>query len=204
MTNDWTGNNTSVFATLGASSHSETERESNDFYATDPMAVDALLDYDGHILPRKVWEPSCGTGELSTRLSQHGFEVISTDLIDRGFGRGGVNFFEQMAMPEGCTAIITNPPYKYATEYVTHALSLLPDNGTLALFLKTTFAEGQQRYREIFSRTPPRYILQCVQRINCAKNADFHNAPSSAVSYAWWIWVKNHRGPTTLDWINHN
>lgn len=107
-------------------------------------------------------------------------------------------------MPEGCTAIITNPPYKYATEYVTHALSLLPDKGTLALFLKTTFAEGQQRYREIFSRTPPKYILQCVQRINCAKNADFHNAPSSAVSYAWWIWVKNHRGPTTLDWINHN
>ena len=34
--NDWIGNNKSTFSTLGASSHSNTERESNDYYATDP------------------------------------------------------------------------------------------------------------------------------------------------------------------------
>lgn len=36
-------NGKSIFTTLGASNHTEKEREINDYYATDPIAVDALL-----------------------------------------------------------------------------------------------------------------------------------------------------------------
>ena len=39
---DWTGNKNSIFKTLGASSHTEKEREENDFYATDPKAIELL------------------------------------------------------------------------------------------------------------------------------------------------------------------
>jgi hypothetical protein len=37
----------------------------------------------------------------------------------------------------------------------------------------------------------------------CAKNADFEEARKmgSAVSYAFFIWEKGYKGPTTLDWI---
>lgn len=38
-----TGNSKSVFATMGASNHSETERQKNDYYATEPLAVELLL-----------------------------------------------------------------------------------------------------------------------------------------------------------------
>jgi hypothetical protein len=132
--------------------------------------------------------------------------VVSTDLIDRGYGTGGVNFFEQRQMPEGCMAIITNPPYKFATEYVLHALSIMPVGGVICLFLKTTFAEGKERYQRIFGVEPPRLVLQCTERILCAKNAEFDrmkDGGGSAVSYAWWIWQKGYQGPTTMDWINH-
>lgn len=152
---DWTGNGNSIFKILGASNHTDKEREVDDFYATSPRAIDALLEYADLHLPHKIWEPSCGTGCLSLRLTELGYDVTSTDLIDRGFGTGGINFFEQRQMPDGCQCIVTNPPYKYATEYVRHSLRLLPDGGWLCLFLKTTFAEGQERYREIFSPTPP-------------------------------------------------
>ena len=47
MGKDWTGNGKSIFTTLGASNHTETEREINDYYATDPIAVDALLQGGG-------------------------------------------------------------------------------------------------------------------------------------------------------------
>ena len=109
-------------------------------------------------------------------------------------------------MPAGCAAIITNPPYKYATEYVLHALRLLPTDGLLCLFLKTTFAEGKERYLRIFSQQPPQYVLQCSERVLCAKNGEFDYMQAhggSAVSYAWWIWRKGYQGSTTLDWINH-
>lgn len=43
MEKDWTGNAKSIYTTLGASNHTDKEREFNDYYATDPIAVDALL-----------------------------------------------------------------------------------------------------------------------------------------------------------------
>ena len=89
---DWSGNKKSIFKIIAASNHSDTERESNDFYATEPRAIDALLEYKGIQLPHVIWEPSCGTGELSKRLIEKGYDVISTDLVDRGYGMGGGKF----------------------------------------------------------------------------------------------------------------
>lgn len=48
MGKDWTGNRKSIYSTLGASNHTDKEREKNDFYATDPIAIDALLRGGGN------------------------------------------------------------------------------------------------------------------------------------------------------------
>lgn len=199
---DWTGNGNSVFKMLGASNHAEVEREGNDFYATDPIAIDLLLKKVS--LSHKVLEPACGSGCLSLRLQEHGHEVHSYDIVDRGFGEVQ-NFFEMLVPPiEGDFSIVTNPPYKYATEFVQHALEIIPDGCLVAMFLKTTFAEGKRRWNEIFRITPPLMVLQCVERVLCAKNADFdymRKNGGSAVSYAWWVWKKGYKGNTTLDWV---
>ena len=84
---DWTGNSRSTFSILGASNHSEKEREIDDFYATDPDAVSVLFLHES--FSDKIWECACGSGALSKRMEQLGKQVMSTDLIDRGFGRGG-------------------------------------------------------------------------------------------------------------------
>lgn len=86
---DWQGNRNSIFKTLGASNHTDSDREADDFYATDPRAIDLLTGYKAVSLPRAVWEPSCGSGCLSRRLTELGYDVTSTDLIDRGYGVGG-------------------------------------------------------------------------------------------------------------------
>ena len=44
MSKDWTGNSTTTFSILGASNHSKRVREVDDYYATDPKAVQELLD----------------------------------------------------------------------------------------------------------------------------------------------------------------
>lgn len=43
MGKDWTGDKNSIFKTLGASNHTTKERENDDYYATDPIAIDALI-----------------------------------------------------------------------------------------------------------------------------------------------------------------
>ena len=85
---DWTGNKKTTFVTLGASNHSELEREINDYYATDPKALEIFLDKieeDGIRLHKNIWECACGEGHLSEVLKKRGYSVKSTDLIDRGY-----------------------------------------------------------------------------------------------------------------------
>lgn len=153
MSKDWSGNKKSVFTTLGASNHTDKEREKNDFYATSPIAIDMLKKKID--LPVKILEPACGSGCLSERLIELGHEVDSYDLVDRGYGKVQ-NFFEMLTSPiQGNFAIVTNPPYKYAMEFVKHSLEIAPAGGLVCMFLKTTFAEGKTRYNELFKNTPP-------------------------------------------------
>lgn len=147
----------------------------------------------------KVWECACGEGHLSKVLENRGYEVFSTDLIDRGYGIGNIDFLKCGEQFDG--DIITNPPYKYAKEFVEHALELIPTGNKVAMFLKLTFAEGKAR-RRLFDVSPPKTIYISSSRITCAKNADFASISSSAAAYAWYIWIKGYAGETVVKWFN--
>lgn len=195
---DWTGDSNSVFKTLGASNHSKSERHSEDYYATDPKAIDALVK--AYELPNKIWECACGEGHLAKRLTELGYNVVATDLVDRGYGEGGVDFLAQMAMPEDCNCILTNPPFKYSTPFITHALNLLPVGGVLAVFLRTLCLEGQERYEKIYKHNPPRCVFQFARRIKCAKNGEF-DVVSGVQAYGWFLWEKGYKGEAIIKWI---
>lgn len=198
---DWMGNGNSVYKTLGASNHTDKERENHDYYATDPKAIDALVKRFGNNLSKKVWEPACGEGHLSKRLTELGYDVYSSDKINRGFG-DVLDFFSVGEIP--CECIITNPPYKYALEFIKHSLELLSFGGYCIMLLKTTFLEGMKRYTELFSVTPPMLLLQFSKRVLCAKNGEFQkmiDGGGSAVSYGWFVWQKGYKGKTQIDWL---
>ena len=184
---------------LGATNHSDTQREVNDYYATDPRTIDALVGK--YELPRKIWKPCCGEGHLAKRLVALGYDVVASDIVDRGFGSVADFFTEDL--PDGAMCILTNPPYKFADNVIHRALELLPNGGVVAMFLKTQFLEGKARFHNLFSITPPLKVLQFAGRIVCAKNGDFETMKKagSAVAYAWFIWEKGWKGNTTIEWI---
>lgn len=200
MKKDWKGNKTSVFKSLGASNHTKEERQNEDYYATDPIAINLLLAEEPFI--GGIWEPCCGEGHMSNRLTVLGHEVISTDLVDRGFGISDIDFLKTTRAP--APNIITNPPYMFAQEFVEHALSLIPIGGKVAMFLKLTFLEGKKR-RQFFKKHPPKTVYVSSSRIHCAKNGDFTKMKEqgSAVCYAWFVWEKGRNvSDTILKWIN--
>lgn len=199
---DWTGNYNSIFKTLGASNHTDKEREVNDYYATDPIAIDVLINDGKSEINHNVWECACGGGHLAKRLSDYGYNVTATDLIDRGFGIGDVNFLETNTIFNG--DIITNPPYKYAVKFIEHALEIIPTGNKVFMFLKLQFLEGKSR-KELFKKYPPKCIYVSSSRILCAKNGDFEGmkkSGGSAVAYAWYEWEKGYTGDTVIKWVN--
>ena len=197
---DWTGNSKSTFVTLGASNHSETDRETNDFYATEPKALELLLDMEQ--FDPYVWECACGKGHLSEVLKKRGYIVKSTDLIDRGYGESGIDFLQYTETHNG--DIITNPPYKYAQQFVEHALKIIPEGNRVAMFLKLTFLETKGR-KCLFEKYPPELIYVSSSRLQCALGGDFEKYKSSggtAVAYGWFIWRKGFSGEPKVRWFN--
>ena len=199
---DWTGNKNSIFKTLGASNHTDKERENDDYYATDPIAIDVLINDGGVTFDKSIWECSCGEGHLSERLKEFGYEVYSTDLVDRGYGEGGIDFLKCDKKWNG--DILTNPPYKYAKEFIEHAMELIPNGCRVFMFLKIQFLEGKSR-KELFKKYPPKCVYVSSSRILCAKNAKFDEMRAgggSAVAYAWYEFEKGYSGKSELKWIN--
>lgn len=186
---DWVGN-----ASVRNCNLRSKDAEKNDYYATEPKAVHLLLEHEK--FQHTILEPACGEGHISEVLKAHGYDVISSDLVDRGYGEVR-NFFGYKNL--GNIDIITNPPYKYAKEFIEHALDISADGAKIAMFLKLTFLEGKSR-RDLFHNTPPQTIYVSSARLQCGKNGLFEG--SSMVAYAWFVWRKGHYGPTNIKWIN--
>lgn len=215
---DWTGNGNSIFKTLGASNHTDKERESLDYYATDPIAVYKLGKV--YRIPYYVWECACGAGHLTTQLYEDGHAVYSSDIVIRsniGFTQDflqakekpNIYFFNSekmpVAIPHNDVCILTNPPYKYATEFVEHAMEILPKGAPAIMLLKTTALEGKGRWERLYSKGYLKAVYQFSERLLCAKNGNFkemQEGGGSAVSYAWFVFADDGKNnPPQIYWI---
>ena len=223
MSKDWVGNKHSVFTCLGASNHTEKEREIHDFYATSPEAGEMLLGLEPQIT--NIYEPFVGQGHLAEVFRQAGKLGAASDLIDRNYYPESIptkyplDFFSFNKSWKG--DIVSNPPYSRAKEAVEHSLDLIQDGHYVAMFLKLTFLEGKER-KSFFEENPPVRVWVSSSRILCAKNGEFEypktdkngnvkidkdGTPimikmSSASCYCWYIWQKGYQGETRLCWFN--
>lgn len=111
----------SMFRNLGASNHSLGERQAEDYYATEPLAAELLLE----VVPElnNIWECACGEGHLAKVFDSAGKLAKATDLINRGYGY--VENFLLCSELYRNGDIVTNPPYIYAQQFVEHALTIL-------------------------------------------------------------------------------
>ncbi|HEX5424871.1 MAG TPA: hypothetical protein VFW94_15090, partial [Candidatus Acidoferrales bacterium] len=112
-------------------------RKERDLYETPEWVTMAL----GPHLPSTdctVWEPAAGSGKMVRALSKIGFDVSASDID------GGYDFLEKSA-PRPVRAIITNPPYELATQFIQRALGGVPGNGFVAMLLRTDFDHAKTR-----------------------------------------------------------
>jgi len=168
-------------------------REKDDYYPTPPMAVERLLERE--VFNGNIWECACGEGHMSEVFVDKGFDVISTDLVDRGYG-SQVDFFKSDIIADN---IVTNPPYKFALDFILKAKK--QSRKKIAMFLKTVFLESTSRY-DMFQDTefPLKTVYQFSKRIALNKGKVVPGM-GGMVAYAWYVWDKEYIGKPTIEWI---
>jgi hypothetical protein len=173
----------------------------DDLYETPPEAVRALLAVEE--IPGAIWEPACGPGAIVRVLRAAGCEVWSTDLVDYGSpdqDQSGIDFLmESGSAPYYIGAIVTNPPFKLADQFVRHALLLCP---RVYMLLRLAFLESERRSTILESGWLKRvYVFR--KRLPMMHRAGWQGPrASSAVPFAWFVWDRDYCGRAELRRIS--
>jgi hypothetical protein len=171
----------------------------DDLYETPEVAVKAVLKVEQ--LPPYVWECACGSGSIVKVLRSAGYRVVATDLVDYGCPESlsGIDFLMETRAPAGVEAIVTNPPFKLAGQFVERGLELCP---RVIMLLRLGFLESARRTKILDGGH-----LACVYPI-IDRLPDMHRAGwdgprvTSQTPFAWFVWSHHHRGPSTLRRIS--
>ena len=139
---------------------------------------------------------NCGEGHISEVLKKNGYFVVSTDLINRGYG------FQKdfLETTHNKLDIITNPPFKLAEQFVEHANEISDYGNKLCFLLKIQFLEGKRR-KKLFEKYPPKWVIVNSERQLCCKNAEFEKLTATTQCYAWYVWEKGFKGNPQIMWI---
>ena len=171
-----------------------------DLYETPEEATEALLRVE-HI-PGVIWEPASGPGAIVRVLRRHARMVYATDLINydsRDQDQSGRDFLLERRLPRGAQAIITNPPFKLAEQFVAHALELCP---LVMMLLRLAFLESERR-TPILDNGKLARVHIFKKRLPMMHRAGWDGPKaSSGMGFAWFIWDAAHKGPAEVDRIS--
>jgi len=190
-----------TFAKAVTQSYKKWERKPSDLYPTPVDGTESLVPAlkamrrpDGKPIKR-VWEPACGDGRLARVLEWHGFEVIATDLREYpGFGYGGLDFLKDT--PENkwgwdigeIDAIVTNPPFSLAEEFIRRALTFTPN---VAMLLKQTYWNVGGRSRGLWFDHMPDLELKLTWRLAFLAG---ERGNSPLMDCMWAVWNGDNTG----------
>jgi hypothetical protein len=160
-------------------------------YATPPSATEALMRAEK--LPHRVWEPCSGTGHIARVLRAAGHIVDENDLA-----ADGVDFRDQLKAPPGTAAIVTNPPFSLAADFVAHGLTLVP---VVAILERIQFLESDARGALFDSGKLERVLIfrNRVPRMHAEGWTGKHAAP--AMTLAWFVFRRDYSGFPRINWI---
>lgn len=170
---------------------SKSDRSDDDFYATPEHAIREMINritFEGDI-----WEPSCGDGAISKILKEKGYNVYSTDLVDRGYGDAHFDFMKSL---EPCENIVTNPPFNISTKYTLHALRLASKK--VVMFNKLSFLEGKERRDKLFSQNYLKSVYVFGERVSFTKVGA---KAGGMLAFAWYEFDKSYQGKPSIEWI---
>ena len=172
------------------------ERHAFDWYIEGRDVVDKL--FTAVAFEGAVHDPACGGGNIPKVAMSRGLEATGSDIVDRGYGCGGVNFLDDDTPRVN---IVSNPPYVLAEKFAHHALKVA--SGRIALLVRLAFLEGQGRRKRLFVPHPPEQVWVLSTRPSMPPGDLAVDAKGGKVAYAWICWSRSSLAltPPTIGWL---
>ena len=187
--------------------------DSLDFFPTPPWAARALVEHVlcGHgwrrdqLARMSAWDPCCGAGHMIRPLKEYFGKVFASDIHDYGIGARRADFLMPGLEPVSpVDFLIFNPPFRLALEFIQQASKMTRE--AVCVLVRTSFLEGAERYRALFSRHKPLIVAPFVERVIMAKGrcmdpallywdeaAEKWKKPSTATAYCWLVFPGRER-----------
>lgn len=179
------------------------DRDEHDFYVDPPWCTELLLDHEN--FEGTVWDPACGSGTIPEALRRRGILYDGSDLVDRGYGRSGVDFLAPVMPVPSCDNIVTNPPYGkgvLAEAFIRRALIVA--RRKVAVLVNEKFLYSERRH-PLFTGTCLARIYHLSSRPSMPPGellrAGEVEATGGSVNYAWLVFLRGHQGPPTTHWM---
>ena len=162
-------------------------------------ATQALLEHER--IAARVWEPAWAPaplsgccGKLRTTWSQPTWSTGAVPIPKPEF-----DFLFERRAPDGIGLIVTNPPFKLAPAFVAHALALVPH---VVMLLRLGFLESESRRGTLDTGRLARVLIFRNRLPMMHRHGWSGPRASSATAYAWFVFDRNHHGPTELQRIS--
>lgn len=211
--------------------------DSLDDFATPPWATRALIE----TVLKPSWfggrkpfgegfalEPCCNRGYMAMPLQEYfGDRLYCSDVHDYGWsGQGATSdfLFPKFEYPLNRGQpdwIFANPPFRLAQEFIDASRRMARVG--YAMLVRTSFLEGVDRYKNLWSKNPPNIVAQFSERVIMHKGVlrdpeklywdpeatnpqtkektGWWKKPSTATSYMWLVWVREWIVREHIVWI---
>ena len=182
-------------------------RDSAELYETPPCATRALIrtcELD-QFARSAVWEPCTGRGAIVRELAAAGFQIHASDLVAYPDAEprilAPVDFMLERNAPAGAGAIVTNPPFRLADDFVRHGLEFdLP----VIVLLRLQTLEGAARSDLVDKHL--RRVLVGIERLPMMHRKDWTGprTKNGGAPFAWFCFSPGARnnGPIELTRIS--
>ncbi|MEL6959833.1 MAG: hypothetical protein AAGL89_12865 [Pseudomonadota bacterium] len=188
--------------------------DSLDDFPTPPWATRALCQklraWGEPLHLQHAWEPCCNRGHMAMPLGEEFDRVYASDIHDYGWaGQQAVSDFliAELNSAPVCDWVVANPPFRLALEFIQRGLEVARRG--VAVFVRTSFVEGQDRFARLFQQTPERFFMPFVERAvlwkgvlldpdvkiqRTIKGEMVVEKPTTATSYCWLVFERGFSG----------
>lgn len=179
------------------------ERDEHDWYVEPIECSRALFDaieFDG-----TVWDPACGLGRIVKSARDYGLDAIGTDLVSRAEICMSEKDFLKDDMIKGFSHIVSNPPFRFAEEFVRHSLKIVPDNGMVAMLLPLVWLSGFSQKRYWLPASPLYKFFPISPRPSMPPGRVIETGikPGNGTKdFAWFVWKNGYQGDAKVVFMN--